>query len=299
MEGDRLAFSEETGSKLAKQRRVIDTLRREQQNLENDLNVATSEGMKRRDDQMMARLQELLREHDLFIFDYKREKTHLNEVEYQIKKVTIVEVNFLIFLDFSFFFVTLQLEKQVIDLKAKQLTEEQWQSRVSTARKTLETLENKLDTVTKRFCSILTENKKLREEIDHLLKERAHFNGMWEKLIYKLNQGKKFMLDLIEQATIAYDQREEWCTKLQALRVRAHNDVILHTQDMRELERQIDHDSKLQEFLEIKSQRRVMKDLEEKEAKKREELRKNMEKTLALYKETLDKIKVLRLLLKF
>lgn len=38
------------------------------------------------------------------------------------------------------------------------------------------------------------------------------------------------MLDLIEQATIAYDQREEWCSKLQALRVRAHNDYVLHSE---------------------------------------------------------------------
>jgi hypothetical protein len=45
-----------------------------------------------------------------------------------------------------------------------------------------------------------------------------------------LNTGKKFMLDLVEQATLAYDQREEWCSKLQALKIRAHNDVISHTQ---------------------------------------------------------------------
>lgn len=59
---------------------------------------------------------------------------------------------------------------------------------------------------------------------------RAHFNNLWEKLIHNLNQGKKFMLDLIEQATIAYDQREEWCEKLQALRVRAHNDYTLQSE---------------------------------------------------------------------
>lgn len=38
------------------------------------------------------------------------------------------------------------------------------------------------------------------------------------------------MIDLIEQSTIAYDQREEWCSKLQALRIRGHSDLILHTQ---------------------------------------------------------------------
>lgn len=37
------------------------------------------------------------------------------------------------------------------------------------------------------------------------------------------------MIDLIEQATIAYDQREEWCQKLQALRNRARSDLVSHT----------------------------------------------------------------------
>lgn len=58
---------------------------------------------------------------------------------------------------------------------------------------------------------------------------RAHFNILWEKLISTLAHGKKYMIDLIEQATIAYDQREEWCQKLQALRTRARSDLVSHT----------------------------------------------------------------------
>lgn len=53
---------------------------------------------------------------------------------------------------------------------------------------------------------------------------------MWGRLIDNLTKGKKFMLDLIEQATIAYDQRDECCLKLQALKVRAKSDFILHSQ---------------------------------------------------------------------
>lgn len=37
------------------------------------------------------------------------------------------------------------------------------------------------------------------------------------------------MLDLIEQANLAYDQREEWCSKLQALKARAERDLAEHT----------------------------------------------------------------------
>lgn len=36
------------------------------------------------------------------------------------------------------------------------------------------------------------------------------------------------MLDLIEQATLAYDQREEWVSKLQILREKAQSDLNLH-----------------------------------------------------------------------
>lgn len=137
----------------------------------------------------------------------------------------------------------------MFEVAAKQITDYQYIARVHEGENTLAGLENKLDTIIKQFCTILTENRKLREEIEHLLLERSpklmrygntvlrqfsvlrtHFNKMWEKFISNLNKGKKFMLDLIEQATIAYDQRDEWCSKLQALRMRGHTDLILHTQ---------------------------------------------------------------------
>lgn len=54
---------------------------------------------------------------------------------------------------------------------------------------------------------MLTGNGSLRQEINHLLKERAHFNNLYQMLIGQYTMGKKIMLDLIEQATLAYDQR--------------------------------------------------------------------------------------------
>lgn len=60
---------------------------------------------------------------------------------------------------------------------------------------------------TVKFNKQLAHNAALREEIDHLLKERAQYNVLYDALVSKLNQGKKIMIDLIEQATHAYDQR--------------------------------------------------------------------------------------------
>jgi hypothetical protein len=60
---------------------------------------------------------------------------------------------------------------------------------------------------------------------------------------------------------------------------------------MREMQRQLDHDGKLREFLTIKGQRRVMRDLEEKEMKKKQQEKEDLERQVKMYQETLDKIK--------
>lgn len=61
--------------------------------------------------------------------------------------------------------------------------------------------------------------------------------------------GKKVILDLIEQATVAYDQREESQNRLFALKERDKVNVAMYGHEMRELQRELDHDIKLQEFL--------------------------------------------------
>lgn len=115
----------------------------------------------------------------------------------------------------------------------------------------------------------------MREEIDHLLKDRAYFNKMYHQLVSRLSSNKKVMVDLIEQATLAYDQREEAQNKLRALKERGKLDVQQQRQEMRELQRCMDHDVKLHEFLSIKGQRRITADLEAREALKRSKYHKS------------------------
>ena len=142
------------------------------------------------------------------------------------------------------------------------------QKELKTARN-VRNLENRLGVVTSKFNVMITSNAKLREEINHLLKERAHFNKLYQQLVSRLYSGKKVMVDLIEQATLAYDQREEAQNKLRALKDRGKQDLLMQSQEMRELQRRLDHDVKLQEFLGVKGQRRIMSDLEAKEALKK------------------------------
>ncbi|KAJ8957908.1 hypothetical protein NQ318_001905 [Aromia moschata] len=159
------------------------------------------------------------------------------------------------------------------------VTEQDYHQRLATGQNAIRTLQGRLDNAVKKFCGILTENKILREDIDHLLKE------------IDLNLGKKYMADLIDQSTTAFVQREEWCSKLEALKKRAQNDFIAHSEEMREIQRQLDHDLTLREFLSVKGQRRILKDLEEKERRQKELEIQNLENQLRIYEETLEQIK--------
>lgn len=62
---------------------------------------------------------------------------------------------------------------------------------------------------------------------------------------------------------------------------------------MRELLRQLDHDTTLQDFYTVKGQKRIMRDLEKKEQMKRQEVKENLEKELQHYKETLAQVQQL------
>lgn len=49
-------------------------------------------------------------------------------------------------------------------------------------------------------------------------------------MLKEMQIRKKYMIELIEQATVAFDQREEWCSKLAALKKRAQGDYLAHTE---------------------------------------------------------------------
>lgn len=60
---------------------------------------------------------------------------------------------------------------------------------------------------TVKFNKVLTENARLRNEIDNLLVQRSQFNEAYKALMARLDDSKQIMMDLIEQATSAYEQR--------------------------------------------------------------------------------------------
>lgn len=242
----------------------------EYENLSTDLGVAAASGNVRRDNIMYEKLSQLLHEYNFYHDHVILQKTQMKELDGQIKDVS----------------------KSVQTLKKQQITDRQFEDRVHYARHTIDTLENKLEMQMTTFNLIVAKNFKLREEIDHLLWDRRNFLSIWKKLIDKLNSGKRILLDLIEQATLAYDQREEWCTKLQMLRITAHKDLITNIDKMRRYRQNVDNAQKLEEFYTTKGQKRIMKDLMIREAQKRQERKRKLSQKLQHYENLMDEILV-------
>lgn len=89
---------------------------------------------------------------------------------------------------------------------------------------------------------------------------------MWQKMVTQHEHGKKFILELIEQSATAYDQREELGNKIQNLSDKQLIEQSNHMQEIREMQRKLDHDVKLQDFFAIKGHRRINAELVTREA---------------------------------
>jgi hypothetical protein len=108
----------------------------------------------------------------------------------------------------------------------------------------------------KRFNTILTQNAKLRDEIDNLRVERNRFEELHKKLENEHEDLRQERAQVIENSTQAYDQREEAQAKMVLMRDKEEKDKQQLNTELKELIRVIDHDKKLKEFMKIKTQER-------------------------------------------
>ncbi|KAI5641052.1 hypothetical protein NE865_06708 [Phthorimaea operculella] len=117
------------------------------------------------------------------------------------------------------------LYKKLVNANVGQIKERRAQS-----EKRLVSTENRLENAKLRFNVVQCENKRIREEIEHMLKDRQLFNQEWAKMISMLCKGKKFLQDLFESSTVAYDLRDEWCSKLRTIQEKGKVDQMVQVQ---------------------------------------------------------------------
>ncbi|KAI4502988.1 hypothetical protein M0802_002032 [Mischocyttarus mexicanus] len=269
MENDRLKCAEEGGLQLRNQQIMIARLEYEKAELLLAIRSARSKTFLKKDEAYDIKLKELFHQRSKYIDSIKSEKQQISELNRQIG----------------------QISKEVSILKEKSQTDVQAKENAVKHNKLVFILENRLEVATRRFNTVVSENAKLRREIETLLKERTQFTALWNKLIGQLNTGKQIINDLIEQATVTFNQRDEEMNKIQALRERATRDLNAHTAEMCELQRTLDNEMKLQEFLGVKGQYRRTVDLQVKQEAERAAKRQEQQDKIATYTHILDTIK--------
>ena len=107
------------------------------------------------------------------------------------------------------------MEDQIQLLKQKILYQRKHMGGINAARenqhmiqKQIRILENRLDKALVKFNEALAHNKKLRESIDNLRRERVVFDNIYRKLERELHEKKKQMANIIELSNLAYEQRD-------------------------------------------------------------------------------------------
>ncbi|XP_068971166.1 coiled-coil domain-containing protein 63-like [Bombus flavifrons] len=269
MENDRGACTEDAKLQLHNQMNMINRLEYEKAELVLRIKTATSKTFVRKDEEMEEKLKCMLTTQAKYDEMIKTEKEEIAELDNEIHK----------------------LSKEVEIFKTKIKTDTQLKEISLQQNKMVYILENRLEVATKRFNVVVAQNQKLREEIENMLKERSQFTILWNKLINQLNAGKQIINDLIEQATIAFNQRDEELNKIQALRERGLRDLKAHVSEMCELQRTMDNEMKLQEFLGVKGQYREMGDLNAKRAAERKAKMEEKQDKIENYKNILQLIK--------
>ncbi len=109
-------------------------------------------------------------------------------------------------------------------------------------QKQVRILENRLDKALVKFNEALANNKKLRETIDNLRRERVVFDNIYRKLEKELHEKKKQMANVIEDSNRAYEARDKWQMELAAIEAQNEKERFEFEEQMDLLARQIEKD---------------------------------------------------------
>ena len=118
--------------------------------------------------------------------------------------------------------------------------------------KQIRILENRLEKANQKFNESIANNKKLREEIDNLRRERVIFDNIYQKLEKELHDRRKEMADIIETANSAYEDRDRAQTMLAKLKQDAEREQIEFEKEWKELNTMIEKDVKMNKFMKMR-----------------------------------------------
>jgi len=225
MEGNRKSYSEDSQKVIMHQRQTIEKLKEENQRLTAELELETKATSKPPTLAYQERLSRAQDAADQYTRKIELEKRKVEELS---RAIEMCEAKFL------------EMRKMMGGLYSAKDNNMQ-------VAKQVKVLENRLDKALVNFNEALANNKRLRDEIDSLRRERVVFDNIYKKMERELTEKKKEMANIIEVANIGFEARDQAQNEIAALKAQADKEQAAFEGEMRELAKLLEADRKAQE----------------------------------------------------
>mmetsp|Transcript_2733 Transcript_2733/g.5619 ORF Transcript_2733/g.5619 Transcript_2733/m.5619 type:complete len:535 (-) Transcript_2733:51-1655(-) len=223
MEANRKAYAEESHQVLRKQQQSIEKLRRDNDTLKTEIAMQMRTTLKPANNFQQSMIEKLHDQMDKYSRQIENEKNAIAA-----------------------------MDESIGVLRDKILKERKNMGGVNAARenqhmiqKQIRILENRLDKALVKFNQSLAHNRKLREEIDDLRRERVVFDNIYKKLEKELHEKKKQMAQVIELSNLTYEQRDNCQMEITAIDQANRKEQEDFEEQMIELGRMLEEEFKL------------------------------------------------------
>lgn len=183
-----------------------------------------------------------------------------------------------------------RVDRERFRVAATAISDLQYAMNLKKSQKNCERLEDRLDVSKKQEHMLIAKNFRFKSTIEDMLHDRALFNKMWRKMIDQLSYHKKFLIDRVEGAVLAFNKGADLCHKLESLQEKEIRDTKMDVIKMRDIVRRLHADEKMYAFLANKGNRRELDNLEDREYRRRQIFRDEHKQTTEMYLDILAKV---------
>jgi len=226
-ESESKAFSNEGHEVLRNQRATIDKLKTDNEQLKEELSLERRHAKVYDSVSAQAQIAKLQDTGDMYTRKIELEKRRIEELDKQMD----------------------MMQKKIWDQRQKMGGINASRENNQAIAKQIQILENRLDKALKRYNEALANNKRLRENIDNLRRERLVFDQIYKKLEKELAEKKKEMARIIEISNKAYEARDAAQAEMSALKSQADKEQQEFEQEWKELGKMIEQDRKMKDFM--------------------------------------------------
>ncbi|XP_038125273.1 coiled-coil domain-containing protein 114 isoform X2 [Cyprinodon tularosa] len=225
MKRDQKAYKTQTMKKISKQEQMIKNLLKEQEELRKRL-AARGLTQQRKDSKD---LQALLKQNETLDREIAEEKQRQKQLQMQI----------------------LSTESKLADMKKERAVSSNPSQRLKAGR-TVRNLEDRLHRATIKYNDMMTQNDRVKEEVDTLYRERDKFQKLRNNLTKEQQKICKSKDKIIKEWNAAHEFCEKARAEKKMLIEKDMKALAQYNKEVKELERVIAHDSKLNNFMSTK-----------------------------------------------